>query len=64
LVGLLRGLLTGLLATAGFLALLSFTLVPFGLLGSFAVALVAVLGMQAIALRRIARSPGGTRPIA
>jgi hypothetical protein len=63
LIGLLRGLLTGLLATAGFLALLSLTLVPFGVVGSFGVALLAVLALQAIALRRIARSSGGTRPI-
>ena len=52
--GILRGLLTGLLASAVFLALLSGTVRPLGILASFALSLVAVMVLQAVALTQIA----------
>lgn len=52
-VGLLRGILAGLFGTAAFLGVVSVTLVPLGIAGSFAAALLTITLVQVVAVRAL-----------
>ncbi len=59
-IGVLRGVVTGLFGTAAFLAVVSASIVPLGVVASFAAAIATVALVQSFALSSLRRQGAGT----